>query len=346
MADFYQIQLDIPKNSPEYQRWDKLNFILRQIFDRIGNVDGRQSSMSFKNKLDMGGNQISNGPVMTYAQETDYVTKSWFRTAEFGHMAVNLLQSTGKTPLPITGSTGTPQSGGGGGGTGGAVNTTSPLSGGGVPPITISIPKATSSVNGYLSSVDWTTFNSKQDALTLGNLTEATSSVLTITGGAGAVVGVGTTIQVKQASAGQAGYLSAADWTTFNSKQSALTLGNLTEVTSAVLTITGGTGAVVGNVTIQVKVANAGQDGYLSAANWSTFNAKMTNPMTTLGDVIYGGASGAPTRLAGNTTTSPKVLTSTGDGVNAAAPTWEDAGSSGGVGLGIIIAVSKGMYTR
>lgn len=41
--------------------------------------------------------------------------------------------------------------------------------------------------------------------------------------------------------------------------------------------------------------------GYLSgvtSAIQTQINAKMTNPMTTLGDVIYGGASGTPTRLA------------------------------------------------
>lgn len=47
----------------------------------------------------------------------------------------------------------------------------------------------------------------------------------------------------------------------------------------------------------------------------------MTNPMTTLGDVIYGGASGIATRLAGNTTTTPLVLQSTGSGGVATAPT-------------------------
>jgi hypothetical protein len=45
-------------------------------------------------------------------------------------------------------------------------------------------------------------------------------------------------------------------------------------------------------------------------------------PMTTLGDTIYGGASGTGTRLAGNITTTKKFKTQTGDGVNSAAPAW------------------------
>lgn len=61
----------------------------------------------------------------------------------------------------------------------------------------------------------WTTASG--GSVATGNLTEATSSVLTIAGGAGAVVGSGTTIQVKQAGASSSGYVSSADWNKFNS---------------------------------------------------------------------------------------------------------------------------------
>ena len=52
-----------------------------------------------------------------------------------------------------------------------------------------------------------------------------------------------------------------------------------------------------------------------------TFNS--LSPMTTLGDIIYGGASGAGTRLAGNTTTSRRFLRQTGTGAASAAPAWD-----------------------
>jgi hypothetical protein len=61
------------------------------------------------------------------------------------------------------------------------------------------------------------------DSIITADLTEATSSVLTITGGTDAVLGTGTTIQVKQAGSSQSGFLSSTDWTTFNGKQNALT---------------------------------------------------------------------------------------------------------------------------
>ena len=86
----------------------------------------------------------------------------------------------------------------------------------------ISITQSGAASNGYLSSTDWNTFNNKQATITTGNLTESTSSVLTITGGTGSVLGSGTTIQVTQASGSQDGFLDSADWTTFNGKQNAL----------------------------------------------------------------------------------------------------------------------------
>lgn len=115
----------------------------------------------------------------------------------------------------------------------------------------------------------------KEPTLTKGNLTESTSSVLTISGGSNAVIGSGTSIEVKQSSGTQSGFLSSTDWTTFNNKEPALTKGNLTESTSSVLTISGGSNAVIGSGTsIQVKQASGSQSGFLSSTDWTTFNNK------------------------------------------------------------------------
>jgi hypothetical protein len=48
----------------------------------------------------------------------------------------------------------------------------------------------------------------------------------------------------------------------------------------------------------------------------------MSNPMTTLGDIIIGQISGAADRLAGNTSTTPALLVSTGSGSAANIPAW------------------------
>lgn len=52
-------------------------------------------------------------------------------------------------------------------------------------------------------------------------------------------------------------------------------------------------------------------------------NSEMAlNPMTALGDTVYGGASGTETRLSGNTTSTKKFLTQTGTGTASASPAW------------------------
>lgn len=78
----------------------------------------------------------------------------------------------------------------------------------------ISMPAASGSQNGYLTSANWTTFNNK------GN-----GTVTNVTGTAPVSVATGTTtpvVSMTQADATHDGYLVQADWNTFNSKQTAL----------------------------------------------------------------------------------------------------------------------------
>jgi hypothetical protein len=74
-------------------------------------------------------------------------------------------------------------------------------------------------VSGVTSSIQ-SQIDGKEPTLAKGNLTELTSSVLTITGGTAAVIGAGTSIEVDQADAANDGYLSSTDWNTFNNKVS------------------------------------------------------------------------------------------------------------------------------
>lgn len=48
-----------------------------------------------------------------------------------------------------------------------------------------------------------------------------------------------------------------------------------------------------------------------------------SSPTTALGDTVYGGASGTPTRLPGNTIATRKFLRQTGTGSASAAPAWD-----------------------
>jgi hypothetical protein len=95
------------------------------------------------------------------------------------------------------------------------IETTAPLEGGGDLSAnrTLSIPQADGNNNGYLDKDDWTSFNSKEPALTKGNLTGASPIVLSFTR---QVIGGAAEISIPQADANNNGYLSSADWNNFN----------------------------------------------------------------------------------------------------------------------------------
>jgi hypothetical protein len=130
-----------------------------------------------------------------------------------------------------------------------SVTATAPVaSTGGTTPV-ISMPVATSSVNGYLSSTDWTTFNNKSN--TNGTVTSVSALTLGTTGtDLSSTVATGTTtpvitLNVPTASASNRGVLSSADWTTFNNKGS----GTVTSVS--------GTGTVSG-ISLSGTVTSSG----------------------------------------------------------------------------------------
>lgn len=97
--------------------------------------------------------------------------------------------------------------------------------------ITLNIPTASGSNTGKLSSTDWTTFNGKQDSITL-----------TTTGTSGAATFVGNTLNIPQYSGGGGS-------------------GDLTEIqttTSSQLTITNGTGPIPSLAIVTGAVVNGG----------------------------------------------------------------------------------------
>lgn len=79
------------------------------------------------------------------------------------------------------------------------------------------------------------------------------------------------------------------------------------------------TGLTPSNLNGAVPLINGGTGTAAASAN-AAFNA--LSPMSFLGDSIYGGTSGAATRLAGNTGTGRAFLTQTGTGAVSAAPVW------------------------
>ncbi len=131
------------------------------------------------------------------------------------------------------------------------------------------------------------------------------------------------------------------------SKITAGTLGVARGGTGAV-TLTGvlfgnGTSAFTGIASTtanQMLRVNSGGTGY----EWFTPDY-LSNPMTSLGDMIYGNAAGAPLRRSGNITTTKMFLSQTGDGTTSAAPQWATAVTSVAMTVPSAFAVSGSPIT-
>ena len=233
-----------------------------------------------------------------------------------------------------------------------SVTGTSPVvSSGGTTPA-ISMPAATSSVSGYLTSTDWNTFNNKGS----GTVTSV-SATAPITSSGGAT----PNLAMPAATGSVNGYLTSTDWTTFNSKGSgtvtsvaALTLG--TTGTDLSSTVANGTTTPV--ITLQVPTASATNRGALSSTDWSTFNNKAPSVTYTTNYVPFGQGTTTPNLSASftyvtgtGTLTAPVVSASNGLVLNSATvsasfsiPSGSNAMSVGPVTVasGQIVTVASG----
>lgn len=105
----------------------------------------------------------------------------------------------------------------------------------------------------------------------------------------------------------------------------ALTVGSTTGVahlTSGVLSTSNV--ALASEVTGVLPTANGGTGQ--SSLNATVETTLYETIVTTAGDIVFAGASLAPARLAGNTSTTPKFLKSLGAAGVATAPTWTQVG--------------------
>jgi hypothetical protein len=164
-------------------------------------------------------------------------------------------------------------------------------------------------------------------------------------------------VSISQSGPSTNGYLSSADWNTFNNKQIALTFGNLT---SSDITVTGGTGAVIGagsTMTLATVNANTGTFGSSTAIPVITVNGKgLITALTTtavsipsgslsfIGDVTGTGTTGSDTTLTlatvntnvgayGSSTNVPTITVNAKGLVTAASQTAIPTATSSVTGL-------------
>jgi hypothetical protein len=214
------------------------------------------------------------------------------------------------------------------GGTVTSVSGTAPVvSSGGATPA-ISMAAANTTTNGYLTSTDWNTFNGKSN--TNGTVTSVAALTLGTTGtDLSSTVANGTTtpvitLNVPTASATNRGALSAADWSTFNSKGN----GTVTSVTgTAPIASSGGA-----TPAISISQANTSTNGYLSSTDWNTFNGKGSGTVTSVGGTgtVNGLTLSGTVTSSGNLTLSGSVT-----GVANTAKAWAQA--LGGTGSPLTI---------
>jgi len=249
--------------------------------------------------------KLTSGVVSTATSGTDYAPATSGSSILYGNGSGGFSNVTIGTGVSFAGGT---LSATGSGGTVTSVTGTAPVvSSGGATPA-ISMAAASSTVNGYLTSTDWTTFNSKGS----GTVTSVSAtSPVTSTGGAT------PTIAIPAATTSASGYLTSTDWNTFNGKGSgtvtsvaALTLGT----TGTDLSSTVATGTTTPVITLNVPTASATNRGALSAADWTTFNSKGSGTVTSVTGtapvVSSGGATPAISMAAASTSTNG-YLTST-----------------------------------
>ncbi len=182
---------------------------------------------------------------------------------------------------------------------------------------TISIPAASGSVNGYLSSSDWTTFNNKVESV-------AASLPLGSTGGKTPV------ISITQATTSSNGYLSSTDWNTFNGKQTALS----------------GTGFVkISGTTISYDNSTYVPTSRTLTINGTTFDLSANRSWTITAGISGSGTTGKIPLYTGSTALGDSSFTEFSTYVNLTKPltiAYSTATSGQGLNLSLNNAGSTG----
>ena len=233
--------------------------------------------------------KLTSGVVSTATSGTDYAPATSGSSILYGNGAGGFSNVTIGSGVAFAGGT---LSATGSGGTVTSVTGTAPVvSSGGATPA-ISMPAATTSVNGYLTSTDWTTFNNKQPA---GSYLTASTGVTTFAGNStgltpatatsGAITLAGTLV-ASNGGTGLAGTLTGFAYMNGTSAYSAATTAQALSLIGTLPIANGGTNATT------ASAAGANIFGFTTTAT-ATGTTTLTNTSTifqlftgTLGQII------------------------------------------------------------
>ena len=269
------------------------------------NVDGISAEIVIVDKTrylaNLSGDTGGGGGGITSVTATTPITSSGGATPNVStSIATNRLVGRGTagtgameeiilgTNLSLTGTTLNAVGGGGGGVA--SVTATAPISSsGGVNP-DISITQSSGASNGFLTSIDWTTFNNKGS----GTITNV-SGTLPISSSGGAT----PDISISQSGVATNGFLTSIDWNTFNSKGivNSVTaspldpiivdnIDPLNPVISSGILVQGVTATAPisssGGITPDISISQSGvaTNGFLTSIDWNTFNNKGSGTIT------------------------------------------------------------------
>lgn len=299
----------------------------------VGGMSPRTVTGTFGQITVTNGDGVSGSPVISMAN-TAVTAGTYGSTTQ---VPVITVDAQGRVTLATTAAN--PQ------GTVTNVTGTAPVvsSGGSAP--AISMPKATASVDGYLSAADWTKFNNSSSGnVTTVSVASANGFAGTSSGGSTPALTLSTTISglLKGNGTAISAATSGTDYAPATSGTSILygngsggfsnvTIGTGVAFAGGTLSATGSGGTVtsvaaltlgttgtdlsstVANgtttpvITLQVPTASATNRGALSAADWTTFNSKGSGTVTSVSVVSANGLAGT----VATATTTPAITLST-----------------------------------
>jgi hypothetical protein len=190
---------------------------------------------------------------------------------------------TGAVPTWTTPATGTVTS----------VSATAPVtsSGGNTP--NIAMPAATTSVSGYLTSTDWTTFNNKGSG-TVTSITAGTG----LSGGT--ITGTGT-IALANTTVTAGAYTSANITVDAQGRITAAASGSGSLLSAVTGTAPISVVTTLGTANVSISQATTSTNGYLSSTDWNTFNGKGVGTVTSVAATVpsFLSVSGSPITSSG-----------------------------------------------